>query len=55
MANTGVEFEENIYFFYFKVTACPQILSQNVSIPTGRSKTFVFRGNNLKVPKDVRF
>uniref|UniRef100_K1R650 Plexin-B2 n=1 Tax=Magallana gigas TaxID=29159 RepID=K1R650_MAGGI len=34
------------------VTACPQILSQNVSIPTGRSRTFVFRGNNLKVPKD---
>lgn len=54
MANNGVEFEE-IFFFCFKVMACPQILSQNVSIPTGRSRTFVFRGNNLKVPKDVRF
>lgn len=54
MANNGVEFEE-IFFFCFKVTACPQILSQNVSIPTGRSRAFVFRGNNLKVPKDVRF
>lgn len=54
MAKNGVEFEE-LFFFYFKVTACPQILNQTVSIPTGRSRTFVFRGNNLNVPKDVRF
>ncbi|XP_052678387.1 plexin-A2-like, partial [Crassostrea angulata] len=46
---------KSYFFFYFKVTACPQILNQTVSIPTGRSRTFVFRGNNLNVPKDFTY
>lgn len=40
--------------FLFKVIECPQTLSQNVSIPSGRSRTLVFTGNNLEVPESVR-
>lgn len=37
------------------VSDCPQILSQTVSIPSGRSRTLEFTGKNLSVPENFTY
>nr|XP_034305137.1 plexin-B2 isoform X1 [Crassostrea gigas] len=48
-------YNKAIYKLLYSVSDCPQILSQTVSIPSGRSKTLQFTGKNLSVPENFTY
>uniref|UniRef100_A0A8W8LTF4 Sema domain-containing protein n=1 Tax=Magallana gigas TaxID=29159 RepID=A0A8W8LTF4_MAGGI len=48
-------YKKAIYKPQTPVSDCPQILSQTVSIPFGRSRTLEFRGKNLSVPENFTY